>query len=90
MTRLPSVISGGLHAQAGPAAAEEQLATVPGGVALHHGLSTATQGAAVRTLRDATGVLATGVLATRVHATGEPVPEGLPRAFDPLPPVLEV
>ncbi|MCX5438762.1 hypothetical protein OHB53_22765 [Streptomyces sp. NBC_00056] len=85
MTRLPSVISGGPHAQARPAAAEEQLATVPGGVALHHGLSTAAQGTAVRTLRDATGVLA-----TKVHAAGEPVPEGLPRAFDPLLPLLEV
>ncbi|MFE2991209.1 hypothetical protein [Streptomyces sp. NPDC059262] len=80
MIRLPLVISGGLHAQARPAAAEEQLSTVPGGVALHHGLSTAAQGTAVRTLRDATGVL----------ATGEPVLEGLPRAFDPLLPLLGV
>ncbi|MFF2477044.1 hypothetical protein [Streptomyces sp. NPDC058066] len=85
MTRLPSVISGGLHAQARPATAEEPLATVPGGVALHHGLSTAAQGTAVRTLRDAAGVLA-----TKVHATGEPVLERLRRASDPLLPLLEV
>ncbi|WP_432181813.1 hypothetical protein [Streptomyces sp. NBC_00063] len=85
MTRLPSVISGGLHAQARPAAADERLATAPGGVALHHDLSTAAQGTVVRTLRDAIGALA-----TRVLATGEPVLEGLPRAFDPLLPLLEV
>ncbi|MYW70307.1 cobalamin biosynthesis protein CobW [Streptomyces sp. SID8379] len=57
---MPVVIVGGLHADARRAAVDELLTAVPGSVALHHDLSTAVRGTVVRTLRDATGILATG------------------------------
>ncbi|WP_338698895.1 GTP-binding protein [Streptomyces sp. Q6] len=60
MNRLPVVIVGGLHADARRAAVDELLTSVPGSVALHHDLSTAVRGTVVRTVRDATGILATG------------------------------
>lgn len=53
-------IVAGLHAEARTAAVERLLAAVPGSVALHHDLSTAVRGTVVRTVRDATGVLARG------------------------------
>ncbi|MGW0735338.1 CobW family GTP-binding protein [Streptomyces sp. NPDC002851] len=58
--RLSVALVGGLHADARKAAVERLLATVPGSVALHHDLATATQGTVVRTVRDTTGVLSTG------------------------------
>ncbi|MFF9625363.1 CobW family GTP-binding protein [Streptomyces griseosporeus] len=57
---LPVVIIGGLHADARKAAVERLLTDVPGSVALHHDLATAAAGTVVRTVRDATGVLAAG------------------------------
>ncbi|MFV0128523.1 CobW family GTP-binding protein [Streptomyces sp. HMX112] len=57
---LSVALVGGLHAEARAAAVERLLASVPGSVALHHDLSTATRGTVRRTVRDATGVLATG------------------------------
>ncbi|MEU9983293.1 GTP-binding protein [Streptomyces sp. NPDC050856] len=57
---LSVALVGGLHAEARAAAVERLLASVPGSVALHHDLSTATTGTVRRTVRDATGVLATG------------------------------
>lgn len=63
---MPSVplsvaLVGGLHADARRAAVDRLLASVPGGVALHHDLSTAAErGTVVRTVRDATGALSTG------------------------------
>ncbi|MEU0223026.1 GTP-binding protein [Streptomyces sp. NPDC006284] len=58
--RLPVVVVGGLHADARRAAVARLLADVPGSVALHHDLATATAGTVVRTVRDATGVLSAG------------------------------
>ncbi|WP_338896764.1 GTP-binding protein [Streptomyces sp. TG1A-60] len=63
MTQLSVAIVGGLHADARRAAVEELLAAVPGSVALHHDLSTATDGPdarVVRTVRDAAGLISTG------------------------------
>ncbi|MFE0731353.1 CobW family GTP-binding protein [Streptomyces antibioticus] len=57
---LSVVIVGGLHADARRATVERLLADVPGGVALHHDLSTAPAGTVVRTVRDAGGVLSAG------------------------------
>ncbi|MFC8870295.1 CobW family GTP-binding protein [Streptomyces sp. NPDC057148] len=57
---LPVVIVGGLHADARKAAVARLLADVPGSVVLHHDLATATAGTVVRTVRDATGILAAG------------------------------
>lgn len=57
---LPVVIVGGLHADARRAAVERLLADVPGSVVLHHDLATAADGTVVRTVRDATGLLAVG------------------------------
>ncbi|MBO7939668.1 GTP-binding protein [Streptomyces sp. S9] len=54
------VIVGGLHADARRATVARLLADVPGGVALHHDLSTAPAGTVVRTVRDADGVLSAG------------------------------
>ncbi|WP_415948362.1 CobW family GTP-binding protein [Streptomyces sp. KLOTTS4A1] len=51
---------GGLHTDARRAAVDRLLATVPGSVALHHDLSTATRGTVTRTLRDANGLLDSG------------------------------
>ncbi|WNZ09533.1 GTP-binding protein [Streptomyces sp. 11x1] len=63
MTQLSVAIVGGLHADARRAAVEALLAEVPGSVALHHDLSTATDGPdakVVRTVRDAAGLISTG------------------------------
>ncbi|MFF7543658.1 CobW family GTP-binding protein [Streptomyces canus] len=57
---LSVVIVGGLHADARKAAVGQLLADVPGSVALHHALATATAGTVVRTIRDATGILSAG------------------------------
>ncbi|WP_435057438.1 CobW family GTP-binding protein [Streptomyces sp. bgisy060] len=52
---------GGLHSDVRRTAVDRLLAAVPGGVALHHDLAAAPRTAVVvRTVRDATGVLATG------------------------------
>ncbi|WSQ10910.1 GTP-binding protein [Streptomyces sp. NBC_01231] len=60
MPELSVVIVGGLHADARKAAVERLLADVPGSVVLHHDLATAAAGTVIRTIRDATGVLAAG------------------------------
>ncbi|MEU9338425.1 GTP-binding protein [Streptomyces sp. NPDC048290] len=60
MSDLSVVIVGGLHADARRATVARLLADVPGSVVLHHDLSTAPAGTVVRTVSDATGVLATG------------------------------
>ncbi|MGW0711093.1 CobW family GTP-binding protein [Streptomyces sp. NPDC002643] len=60
MTKLSVAIVGGLHADARRAAVEALLAGVPGSVALHHDLSTATDGKVVRTIRDTAGPISTG------------------------------
>jgi G3E family GTPase len=63
VTQLSVAIVGGLHADARRAAVEALLAGVPGSVALHHDLSTATDGPnamVVRTVRDAAGLISTG------------------------------
>ncbi|UUU31818.1 GTP-binding protein [Streptomyces sp. CA-210063] len=63
MTQLSVAIVGGLHADARRAAVEALLAGVPGSVALHHDLATATDGPdakVVRTVRDAAGLISTG------------------------------
>ncbi|KKD05808.1 CobW family GTP-binding protein [Streptomyces sp. WM6386] len=57
---LSVVIVGGLHADARKAAVERLLADVPGSVVLHHDLATAAAGTVVRTIRDASGILAAG------------------------------
>ncbi|WP_425246016.1 CobW family GTP-binding protein [Streptomyces sp. NEAU-NA10] len=57
---LSVVIVGGLHSDARRATVEHLLADVPGSVVLHHDLATAAAGTVVRTIRDATGVLAAG------------------------------
>ncbi|MFI1289229.1 CobW family GTP-binding protein [Streptomyces sp. NPDC020792] len=57
---LSVVIVGGLHADARKAAVARLLAEVPGSVALHHDLATATEGTVVRTVRDVSGVLSRG------------------------------
>ncbi|MFD3913577.1 CobW family GTP-binding protein [Streptomyces sp. NPDC058603] len=58
--RLPVAIVCGLHSDAREATVRRLLATVPGSVALHHDLSTATRGTVIRTVRDATGPVSTG------------------------------
>ncbi|MGW8556454.1 CobW family GTP-binding protein [Streptomyces tubercidicus] len=60
MERLSVVLVGGLHADARRAAVERLLHTVPGSVALHHDLASATEGTVRRTVRDAGGTLDTG------------------------------
>ncbi|MEV1062919.1 GTP-binding protein [Streptomyces sp. NPDC050263] len=57
---LSVVIVGGLHADARRATVARLLADVPGSVVLHHDLATAAAGTVVRTVRDATGILAAG------------------------------
>ncbi|MFE7776510.1 CobW family GTP-binding protein [Streptomyces sp. NPDC057445] len=57
---LSVALVGGLHSDARTATVGKLLAAVPGSVALHHDLSTASRGTVVRTVRDATGVLSTG------------------------------
>ncbi|MGW4819419.1 CobW family GTP-binding protein [Streptomyces sp. NPDC004227] len=57
---LSVVIVGGLHADARKAAVARLLAEVPGSVALHHDLATASAGTVVRTVRDASGALSRG------------------------------
>ncbi|MEV1088359.1 CobW family GTP-binding protein [Streptomyces microflavus] len=58
--KLPVVIVCGLHSEARREVVEELLSKVPHSVALHHDLSTATDGTVRRTLRDATGELSAG------------------------------
>ncbi|WP_326654198.1 CobW family GTP-binding protein [Streptomyces sp. NBC_01750] len=58
--RLPVVIVGGLHSDARKQVVERLLRTVPGSVALHHDLATATEGALRRLVRDSTGELSYG------------------------------
>ncbi|WP_432140218.1 CobW family GTP-binding protein [Streptomyces sp. bgisy084] len=60
MERLSVVLVGGLHADARRAAVERLLRTVPGSVALHHDLASATEGTVRRTIRDGGGTLDTG------------------------------
>ncbi|MFD7436524.1 CobW family GTP-binding protein [Streptomyces sp. NPDC059861] len=60
MPELSVVVVGGLHADARKATVGHLLAEVPGGVVLHHDLSTAAGGTVVRTVRDAGGVRDTG------------------------------
>ncbi|MFJ4950216.1 CobW family GTP-binding protein [Streptomyces sp. NPDC088760] len=57
---LPVAVVAGLHAAARTAAVDRLLADVPGSVALHHDLATATAGTVVRTVRDRHGVVSTG------------------------------
>ncbi|MGP3985078.1 GTP-binding protein [Streptomyces sp. KR80] len=58
--RLPVVLIGGLHSDARRTAVDRLLAAVPGSVALHHDLATATEGTVRRTVRDSSGLLETG------------------------------
>ncbi|MEU6079978.1 GTP-binding protein [Streptomyces sp. NPDC047108] len=58
--RLPVALVAGLHADARRAAVEGLLRTVPGSVALHHDLSTASAGTVRRTVRDSGGLLGGG------------------------------
>ncbi|MEU9731659.1 GTP-binding protein [Streptomyces sp. NPDC048002] len=58
--RLPVVIVGGLHAEARRTVVDRLLHTVPGSVALHHDLATATEGTVLRQVRDASGELSRG------------------------------
>ncbi|GGV73223.1 cobalamin biosynthesis protein CobW [Streptomyces gelaticus] len=58
--RLPVVIVGGLHSDARKEVVDRLLRTVPGSVALHHDLATATEGAVRRLVRDASGELSRG------------------------------
>jgi G3E family GTPase len=60
VSELSVVIVGGLHADARKAAVAGLLADVPGSLALHHDLATATAGTVVRTVRDATGIIDAG------------------------------
>ncbi|MEV0276811.1 GTP-binding protein [Streptomyces sp. NPDC050610] len=53
---MPVAIVGGLHSEARRAAVDRLLRDVPGSVALHHDLSTATEGTVRRTVRDRSGV----------------------------------
>ncbi|MFD6916250.1 GTP-binding protein [Streptomyces virginiae] len=57
---LPVVIVGGLHGDARRGAVRELLAAVPGSIALHHDLATATEGTVRRLVRDASGELSRG------------------------------
>ncbi|MER7824188.1 GTP-binding protein [Streptomyces sp. NPDC096097] len=57
---LPVVLVGGLHADARRSAVRELLAAVPGSVALHHDLTTATEGTVRRLMSDASGELSRG------------------------------
>ncbi|MEU9701127.1 GTP-binding protein [Streptomyces sp. NPDC047981] len=58
---LSVALVGGLHSEARRTTVDRLLAAVPGSVALHHDLATASEtGTVARTVRDATGVLSTG------------------------------
>ncbi|QLE76174.1 cobalamin biosynthesis protein CobW [Streptomyces rectiverticillatus] len=57
---MPVALVGGLHADARRATVERLLQTVPGSVALHHDLATASAGTVRRTVRDRTGALDEG------------------------------
>ncbi|MEU4262891.1 CobW family GTP-binding protein [Streptomyces argenteolus] len=57
---LPVAIVCGLHSEARREVVAELLAEVPGSVALHHDLTTATAGTVHRTLRDSSGELSGG------------------------------
>jgi glyoxylase-like metal-dependent hydrolase (beta-lactamase superfamily II) len=58
--RLPVVIVAGLHADARTQVVNRLLRAVPGSIALHHDLATASEGTVRRRLRDASGVLSSG------------------------------
>ncbi|MFE4455656.1 CobW family GTP-binding protein [Streptomyces sp. NPDC056796] len=58
--KLPVALVGGLHSDARREVVEGLLARVPGSVALHHDLTTATGGTVHRTVRDASGELSRG------------------------------
>ncbi|MGX1756796.1 CobW family GTP-binding protein [Streptomyces lydicus] len=60
MEPLDVVLVGGLHTEARQAAVDRLLRSVPGSVALHHDLASATEGTVRRTVRDAGGTLDTG------------------------------
>ncbi|MFJ9631370.1 CobW family GTP-binding protein [Streptomyces sp. NPDC101175] len=60
MPDLSVVIVGGLHADARRATVAQLLHDVPDSVVLHHDLATAAAGTVVRTIRDATGIVAAG------------------------------
>ncbi|MFE3885883.1 CobW family GTP-binding protein [Streptomyces lydicus] len=60
MEPLDVVLVGGLHTEARRAAVDRLLRSVPGSVALHHDLASATEGTVRRTVRDAGGTLDTG------------------------------
>ncbi|MFD8545073.1 CobW family GTP-binding protein [Streptomyces sp. NPDC059649] len=60
MDRLNVALVGGLHADARRATVERLLHSVPGSIALHHDLASATDGTVRRTVRDAGGTLVTG------------------------------
>lgn len=57
---LPVAIVCGLHSEARREVVAELLAEVPGSVALHHDLTTATAGTVHRTVRDSSGELSGG------------------------------
>ncbi|MFI8825317.1 CobW family GTP-binding protein [Streptomyces sp. NPDC053431] len=57
---LPVVIVAGLHAEARKEVVERLLRTVPGSVALHHDLTGASDGSVLRSVRDASGIIASG------------------------------
>lgn len=58
--RLPVAVVAGLDADARRGAVEGILRTLPGSVALHHDLTSATDSAVHRTVRDAGGLLGSG------------------------------
>ncbi|MEU6098772.1 GTP-binding protein [Streptomyces sp. NPDC047079] len=58
--RLPVVIVGGLHTDARTHVVDRLLKAVPGSVALHHDLATASRGTVRRHVRDTSGTLASG------------------------------
>ncbi|MCX5277130.1 GTP-binding protein [Streptomyces virginiae] len=57
---LPVVIVGGLHGDARRGAVRKLPAAVPGSIALHHDLATATEGTVRHLVRDASGELSRG------------------------------
>ncbi|MEN3584397.1 GTP-binding protein [Streptomyces sp. ZYX-F-203] len=59
-TRMPVILVAGLHSEARRQVVDHLLRAVPGSVALHHALSTATDGTVLRQVRDASGELSRG------------------------------
>ncbi|WP_282697266.1 GTP-binding protein [Streptomyces sp. CC208A] len=57
--QLPVVVAG-LHAEARTEVVDRLLKSVPGSVALHHDLASASEGTVLRLIRDADGVLSRG------------------------------